>query len=107
MLMRNHKIHTNTPFSGGLEVTIDNARVITGLSKTASRLYMFIRESSVRNNGIIIFNFKAAKSTCGFKQDKSVYNALSELINKDILAGREESDEFYYNPKFINNKKEL
>ena len=47
-----------------------------------------------------------AKGVCGFKQNKSVYNALNELVSLGIIAGMDDPNEFYYNPEFIGNEKE-
>jgi hypothetical protein len=106
--MRYHKKHIVSPYSDldKLELSIDGLKIVSELSKTALKLYVFIREESIKVDKIVYFDRKKAKYSCEFKQDKSVYNALSELINVDILAGRSEYDEFYYNPKFITNEKE-
>jgi len=107
--MRYHKNHTTSPYKDSeLLLEINATKTLSEISKTAFKLYLYIRDNSLRvkNEGVILFDFTEAKEMCTFKQDKSIYNALSELINKDILAGRKEHDEFYYNPKFINYKKE-
>lgn len=79
---------------------------ISKLSKTAMKLYLFIREYSFRTEGCIVFDFAMAKGLCEFKQNKSVYNALNELVEQDILASSKDSIEFFYNPRFIANEKE-
>lgn len=107
--MRYHKKHVVCPYKDcDVVLDIECTKILAEMSRTALKLYLYIRDYSNRINdeGIILFDFIEAKELCGFKQDKSVYNALSELINKDVLAGREKHDEFYYNPKFINYKKE-
>ena len=105
--MRNHKKHTETPFDGGsLKLSMNETYEISKLSKTALKLYLFIREYSFRTNGVIFFDKNMAKGVCGFKQNKSVYNALNELVSLDIIAGMNDPNEFYYNPEFIGNEKE-
>ena len=118
--MKNHKEHTETPFEPldenfnviefkdiQLEVNSDSLEVISKLSKTAMKLYKYIRVDGFREDKFILIDINEAKSHCEFKQNKSVYNALSELINVEILAGRKSSSEFYYNPKYIGHKKDL
>jgi hypothetical protein len=105
--VRLHKKHTENPFQEGeLNIKMEEAYIIKGLSKTAMKLYMFLREHAFRTNGRVIFDFAMAKGICNFKQDKSVYNALGELINNDIIAGSDDSIEYYYNPNFMSNQKE-
>jgi len=105
--MRNHKQHVDNPFkNNGLMVGIEEAHKIGELSKTAVKLYLHIREYSFRTKGYLLFDFSMAKELCGFKQNKSVYNALNELVDANILAGMKDSCEFYYNPKFINHERE-
>jgi len=99
--------HKVNPFKEDeLKLEMEATRAIGELSKTAIKLYLFVREYSFRTKGYVILDFSMAKSVCGFKQNKSVYNALNELIEQDILAKTEDSVEFYYNPKFIANEKE-
>jgi regulatory protein YycI of two-component signal transduction system YycFG len=106
--VRLHNKHKETPFKAhvGLKVSMDETYKISELSKTAMRLYLFIREYSFRTDGKVVFDFAVAKALCNFKQDKSVYNALNELIRKDIIACSEDSIEYYYNPRYIGNEKE-
>lgn len=105
--MRNHKIHTESPFlDGGLILDIDTLRLVASLSKTAFKLFIYIKEASYREGGVIYFDKYEAKSYCGFKQDKSIYNALNELVNIYVLAGKKEPNEFFYNPIYIKNSKE-
>ena len=106
--MRLYKKHTDNPFKEhvNLKLPIDETYILSELSKTAFKLYLFVREYSFRNEGFIIFDFALAKAICKFKQDKSVYNALSELVSKEILASSKDSIEYYYNPRYIGNEKE-
>jgi len=106
--MRLHKHYKENPFKDevGLRLGMEETITISELSKTAMKLYLFIREYSFRTKGYIVFDFAMAKGLCGFKQNKSVYNALNELIDKEIIADSKDSLEYYYNPRFINNEKE-
>jgi len=106
--MKYHLEHTENPYiSAELEITFDALDKITELSKTASKVYKYIRGRSYKEDGIVYFDIEDAMNHCDFKGEKSIYNALSELINSDILAGRKSSHEYYFNPKFINDKKEM
>ena len=89
-----------------LAIGMDEAIAIGELSKTAIRLYLFLREHAFRTKGHLIVDFELAKQLCQYKQNKSVYNALNELVSNNILAKSKDSIEFYYNPKFINHEKE-
>jgi hypothetical protein len=106
--MRLHRQYKENPFKKEVELKLkmEETRKISELSKTAMRVYLFIREYSFRTKGCILFDISMAKDICGFRQNKSIYNALNELVSADILAGTKDSVEFYYNPKFINNEKE-
>lgn len=106
--MKYHKEHTDNPFGNlKLEITNNVLNTINNLSKTALKIYCYINVYSYREDGIVYFDIKEAKEICGFKGNKSIYNALSELINSDILAGRKNANEYYFNPKYINKQKEL
>jgi hypothetical protein len=106
--MRNHKEHEISPFNSedDLAITLEDAEILSKLSKTAFKLFLFIKENSFREDGTIFFDKPEAKRICGFKQDKSVYNGLNELVDLEILAGMKDSKEFYYNPKYINSENE-
>jgi hypothetical protein len=106
--VRLHKKHIENPFKEhvGLKLGMNETHKISELSKTAVKLYLFIREYSFRSGGCVIFDFSMAKALCGFKQDKSIYNALNELVRKDILASSEDPIEYYFNPRYISNEKE-
>lgn len=101
--MRYHKKHEDNPFNkdSHLMIRIKDVTLLSKMSKTALRLYLYIREYTYVDEELIIFNKTEAKKVCGFKQDKSIYNALSELIDLEILAGTKDPFEFYYNPKYI------
>jgi len=95
-------MHDNNPFDEDvLNVPFEYVRVISELSKTASKVLLYIIETSYKEDGIIYFDMKNAKFELEFKENKSIYNGLSELVNVDILAGRKDSSEFYYNPIYI------
>jgi len=100
--------HTESPFKGhvGLKLQMEETHKIATLSKTGMKLYLFVREYSFRTKGYILFDFAMAKGICDFKQNKSVYNAINELVEADILARTKDAVEFYYNPRFISHEKE-
>jgi hypothetical protein len=103
--MRNKKKHTNNPFDDiKLEVTFEALLLISELSKTAMKVFVYIAGESYKENGIVYLDRKELKNFYGFKEDKSIYNGLVELIHRDILASTEQCNEFYYNPMFIDNR---
>jgi hypothetical protein len=105
--MGNNNKYNDNPFEyAGLQVTFEVLLTLIGLSATSLKLFIYIRGYSFKDEGIVYLDKQAAKEHCEFKQDKSVYNALSELADAKILARSRESFEYYYNPKFITNQKE-
>lgn len=106
--MRNHKKHSQSPFSKyeELQLKIEVAKIISELSKTSLKVLVYIKENAFRDDNLILIDKQDLKSYCGFKQDKSVYNALSELINHGIIASSNDVWEYYYNYEFISEIKE-
>jgi hypothetical protein len=105
--MRYHKEHNTNPFDKSeVLIPIGIFNKISELSKTSLKVYKYIRTRAFKEDGILYFDIKDAKDYCGFKENKSIYNAMSELINSDILAGRKDANEYYFNPKYIKNEKE-
>jgi len=99
--------YDNNPFKDSeLEITYENVEWMMRLNITALKMYLYIRGHSYRESGVVYFDKEASKVYCEFKQDKSVYNALYELIELGILARTRESFEFYFNPKFMDKEKE-
>ena len=102
------KKYDDSPFKDReLEISFSMLFSLIGLSSTSLKLYLYIRGMSFRDNGIIYVDKKEAKQQCGFKQDKSFYNGITELVDSKILARTRTSFEYHYNPKFIEKEKEL
>ena len=103
--MKYNKQHEENPFEDSELIISDEAvEKLSELSKTAFRLYNYINSFSYRNKGIIYFDKDDAKVELEFSQMKSIYNGLNELVAQEILAGRKDSTEFYFNPKYIKIK---
>ncbi len=103
-VMRNNVIHDDNPFDfNKLEITKEALELVSDLSKTGLRMYNYIYHFSYRKDGILYFDKKEAKFELNFRESKSIYNGINELLNKGILARRKSNEEFYYNPKYINN----
>lgn len=102
--MKNHKKHSSNPFEyckSGINCEVLD--VISELSKTAMRIYVYLYKHSFKQDGIVYLDRKEIKFELGFRENKSIYNGLSELLHKEIIASCTEKDEYYYNNKFINN----
>ena len=97
--MRNNKKHEINPFDNvDCEVSTD---VLDVLSKTALKVFCYIADVSFREKDILYLDKKELKHFFRFKENKSIYNGLNELIKHDIIACTKVIDEFYYNKKFI------
>ena len=104
--MKNHKIHEENPFERiECEISVGVLNKISELSKTSLRIYKYINEYAHRQDGFIFIDKKELKFELEFRENKSIYNGLSELLSKDILAADTEKDRFYYNPKYIAHGK--
>jgi len=102
--MRNYNVYDSYPFiPQEIEITQEALELVSELSKTGLRLYNYMYQCSLRKNGILYFDNKEAKFELSFKENKSIYNGINELLNKGIIARRKSNEEFYYNPKYINN----
>lgn len=105
--MRNCLTHTESPYpESRTKFGIEEYHLFNSLSRTAMKTLLYIAEHCVRDGRRILFDKEDAKFEIGFRENKSIYTALTELITKDILAGCKCSDEFYYNPIFINKEKQ-
>lgn len=103
-IMRNYNVHDSNPFElEEIEITQEALELVSELSKTGLRLYNYMYQFSLRKNGILYFDKKEAKFQLSFRESKSIYNGINELLNKGIIARRKSNEEFYYNPKYINN----
>jgi len=89
-----------------LRVAFEVLFTLIDLSSTSLKLYLYIRGQSYKDDGIVYVDKAEAKRMCDFKQDKSFYNGITELVEAKLLARTRESFEYYYNPKFINEEKE-
>ena len=97
--------YESNPYIDSIDlIDIDIVRSLFGLSKTAFNVYLTIRERAIRLDGKVIVNVSELVRFCGFNQEKSVYNGLSELIRVGIIACSEDYDEFYYNPRYIGKE---
>lgn len=100
--MRNNKKHEINPFEEvDCEVSTDVLSVLCELSKTALKVFCYIANVSYCENDILYLDKKELKEFFRFKENKSIYNGLNELIKHDIIACTKVMDEFYYNKKFI------
>lgn len=101
--MKNHKVNNENPFDKEIEceISLDILSVISELSKTSLRMYVYLAKYSYKRDGVVFIDKKELKFELGFKENKSIYNGLSELLNRDILAASNDKDVYFYNPQYI------
>jgi hypothetical protein len=81
----------------------DQLRIIFELSKKSQKLLSYFAENLNMNNDYILFDRKKAKLNSGISSDRSIYLALSELIQKGIIAKSTSSFVYYINPAILFN----
>lgn len=73
-----------------------------GIGIPAVRILFFILKNLRVGSDVVQFTMAAARSHTGYKNDKSVYEGLVDLIKMGVIARKEGSDEqFYINPQYI------
>lgn len=76
------------------------------LSRTARAVLDFIMYQALAGNAVVYAPAEEAIPFCGFKQAKSFYDAITELIIYDLIARTERVGFYYINPaKFFNGSR--
>lgn len=81
----------------------EGLRVIYGLSKTALKVFSYIAQSITPNKDFIFFDSDDCAKSLGFKQNLSINQGLSELIENKFIARTEKTYKFYINPNMFFN----
>lgn len=73
------------------------------LSNTGHRTLQFVFRKARINNGIVHLPVEEAMEVMGFKQPKSFYDGITELILLDFLARTEKVGSYFLNQELIFN----
>ena len=68
---------------------------VFGLSRTGLKLLFYFTNNYTVNDHVFYFNLKDSKAFLGFRNKRSIYNALIELLGEQIIA-RTDKENFYY-----------
>jgi len=103
--VRTNKQHIDNPYKdSNLLIDDDALDVLKELSPTGLKIYIHIRENCFCDNEFIFIFIDEIHSAIGYKEIKSVYNGLNELLKLDILSRTKEKGAFYYNKGFFKTK---
>ena len=72
-----------------------NLLKVLALSRTSLKLLTYFINYQDHNSEIFHFDVNHCKRFTEFKDKRSIYNALTELLGKNIIA-RTENENFYY-----------
>lgn len=100
------EIKTATPFVGGDRfrdttdfVKVYEPKMLIGMSKTAYNVLLYMM-SRMNFEGYVEFKYAQCKKEIGYKDNKSIYNAICELVKKDIIRPKDEGG-YWFNPNII------
>lgn len=103
--MRTNKQHINNPYSNKEILIDDNALgVLESLSPTGLKLYIYIRENCFCDNEIVFIFIDEIHSGIGYKERKSIYNGINELLKLDMISKTKEKGAYFYNKGFFKPK---
>ena len=84
-----------------VKIFSSNIRKTFNLSLTAFKLFGYVCEAMKINEDTIVFNILKAMESTGLKSKTSVNIALTELLDKNILARTNEYYIYYINPAVV------
>ncbi|PMD83725.1 RepA protein [Siphonobacter sp. BAB-5405] len=73
------------------------------LSKTAIRVFSYIVNNLIPNKDIVYIDIQEALEHTGYKEEKSIYKGLAELVKADILARSTSHIRYFINPLIFFN----
>jgi hypothetical protein len=80
-----------------------NIKVMFDLTKTGIRIFGYFLAKATKSNEKAYFNQAECMDFCSYTSKKTVYNGLSELLDKGIIARTENSNEYFINPALFFN----
>jgi hypothetical protein len=78
-------------------------KLIFDLTKTAQKVLGYFIENLGMNKDFVIFDRTKAKISSSLYSDSSIYQGLSELIQKSVIAKSKLSQIYFINPAILFN----
>lgn len=105
--MRNYKEHNANPYkaNANVEISMEVLINIADLNKTGLRLYSWIRENVYRDEERVYIDVMECYKGLRFKERKSVYEGLNDMLKVGIIAKTTIKGEFYYSNKYFGLEK--
>lgn len=72
-------------------------------SHTAYRIFGYLLNATRINEDMIYFDLEDCMKYCGYKSPRSVFNALAELVDKEIIARGNSHAVYHINPAVFFN----
>lgn len=108
MYVRTNKQHINNPYNDREILINDEALEVLGsLSPTGLKIYIYIRENCFCDNEIIFIFIDEVHNGTGYRERKSIYNGINELLSLDMISKTKEKGAYYYNKGFFKPKSVL
>lgn len=85
------------------KVYAQNLQAFFDLSKTGMRVLAYVFTCLKVSNDKIYFDIDDAMKFTGYKNHRSVYNGLAELLKAEIIARGKKENLYYINPMIIFN----
>ncbi len=86
-----------------VKLFVNEIQSLFGLSKTGIKTFGFLLNCLKINDDRVYMSYKDLMEYCDFKQLKSVYNGLSELVANKIIAMSTDPYLFFINPNLVFN----
>lgn len=104
--MRTNKIYEDNPYGEqDLEIGISGLDMLKGISPTGLKIYVYLREYVFRDSELIFIYIEDIQKGLKYKEPKSVYNGVNELLSFNVISKSKEKSAFYYNKMFFEQKK--
>lgn len=82
---------------------LSNLRILFELNKNSQMVLDYIYTRIEKNKDYIFFSMSDCKEHTSYKDNKSIYSGLKELIDKEFIAKTEEPYRFWINPDIMFN----
>jgi len=73
------------------------------LSKTAIKVLGYVLNNLIPNKDIVYIDIQDAMKYTGYKEEKSLYKGIAELVNADIIARSTSYIKYFINPLIFFN----
>jgi hypothetical protein len=90
-----------------IKVFINNINVLFDLNKEGQEVFKYISSKLEKDKDYIYFSLRDCKEYTKYKENKSIYNGINNLIKHGIIAKTEENFKYWINPNIIFNGNRL